>query len=215
VIRTKRENLLLLVVATVIVVYVLDQFVYTPYAEARDKLIADQDVARGKQHDMREVFRAQRDKKKTWHEMTAGGIADSIGDARAKTQPALSRWASESGVGHFSLRTDATSQPHGYVKVVFHASGSGQTSSVAKLLWAIESSGMPIRVDDIHLTPGSGKEASDDVQMQLTVSRLCATNAPPQPGQQERPDAARPSSSSPPPARVASAPPKLRAEGRP
>jgi hypothetical protein len=85
----------------------------------------------------------------------------------------MRQWAQDAGLRNLSLRPERTNKDFGFIKVTVHATGAGQTASVAKMLWSVESAETPVRVDDVQLSPVKG-EGVDDVQVTLTVSTLCA-----------------------------------------
>ncbi len=175
--RSKRENYLILGTVGVIGAVILWLYVVEPYFDSM-ALLRTQLANAQKDVDSNQLLFRQEDRaRRTWKEMSDAGITDQPPQAERKLLHALRGWAQEAGVNNLSLRPERTNRPFGYVKVIIRAGGNASEASIAKLLWSIESTSlMPLRVDDVTLTPL--KEGNDDLTMALTVSILCvATDA--------------------------------------
>ena len=171
--RSRRENLLIFGVAAAVAVFALDRYVVTPYRDARDAIAADKSVAAEQLADASRLFHRERQLRKAWAEMQAAGVDAAPSEAERRMLHAVRQWAQDAGIRNLSLRPERTNKDFGFVKVTVHATGSAQTAAVAKMLWAVESAAMPVRVDDVQMSPTKG-EGVDDVQVTLTVSTLCA-----------------------------------------
>ena len=86
---------------------------------------------------------------------------------------AVRQWAQDAGIRNLSLRPERTNKEFGFVKVTVHATGSGADGGGGEDAVGVESATMPVRVDDVQMSPTKG-EGVDDVQVTLTVSTLCA-----------------------------------------
>ncbi len=174
--RTKRENFLIIGVAAAVGIFALDWFVISPYATAREAFATQRETSLKKIAENHHLFHDERDMRRLWSQMAKNGVTDSPPETERKMLHALRQWAQDAGVTNLSLRPERTNREYGFVKVVVHANGSAPQASATKLLWSVESATVPIRVDEIQLTPN--KEGTDDLQVQLTASMLCvATDA--------------------------------------
>jgi hypothetical protein len=171
--RSKRENLLILGVAAAVGVFALDRYVLTPFATAREAIDADRAVAADQLADNSRLFQRERKLRKDWADMQAAGVNEQPSEAERRMLYAVRQWAQDAGVRNLSLRPERTNKEFGFVKVTVHATGSAQTAAVAKMLWSVESAAMPVRVDNVQMTPTRG-EGVDDVQVTMTISTLCA-----------------------------------------
>jgi hypothetical protein len=188
--RSRRENLLIIGVSVAVGLFALDRYVLTPFNEKREDLAVQHQRSLEKIGENRTVLNRDRDLRKVWAEMSAVGLEASPADAERLMLHALRGWTKESGVQHVSLRPER-SNLRGFVKVSVDVKGSGPTASLAKLLWAVESAKMPIRIENVQVTPSSSKEGGgDDLQMQLTISRLCAVEELQKKGGSARPTVA-------------------------
>jgi hypothetical protein len=184
--RSKRENLLIIGISAAVAIFLLDRYVVTPYNAARESIAKDHEIALDKRKQMRSLFQTERQLKRIWPDITASGLQAGASDVELQMFQALQGWAQQSGLANVSLRPERMNTQHGFVNVTVHVRGSGPTSAMAKLLWCIESAAMPVRVEAIQLAPVKG-DGVDELQMQLTVSRLC-TVPPIQKASNEAPD---------------------------
>jgi hypothetical protein len=173
--RSHRENSLMIGAAAAVGVFLLWQYLYTPYVDARESVAHERKAEQLKLSQMELLFSRERRLKADWADMTAAGLDAGAADVELSMLNALQTWAQQSALANVSLRPQRTNSEHGFVKVSVGLSGSGPTSAMAKLLWCIESANKPVRVEDVHLTPT--KEGIDDVQLKMTVSQLCAAAA--------------------------------------
>ena len=186
--RSRRENLLIIGVSVAVGLFALDRYVWKPFNQKRDDLAVQHERSLAKIGENRAVFNKERDLRKVWSELSAAGLETHPADAERMMLHALRGWTKEAGVGQVSLRPER-SNLRGFVKVGVDVKGTGPTASLAKLLWAIESAKMPVRIENVQVTPTSTKEGGgDEVQIQLTISRLCAVDEV----QQKKSGSARP-----------------------
>jgi hypothetical protein len=84
-------------------------------------------------------------------------------------------WDDQTGVTNPSFQRVAQSAEHGFTRLTFQLGASGGIGPVAGLLYRVETSPIPLRVDAAQLRPTS--EAGNDVEIHLTVSALCRKGA--------------------------------------
>lgn len=184
--RSTRERYFMIGVAVAAGLWALDRVAFTPYLEARSAVATDYEQARGEKAKLDRLRLDEHRMRRTWTELRAAGIESAPSEAEGRALHALRTWAQASGIAHLSLRPSRVNREHGFVQVIIHAGGSGSTAAVAKLLWAVESAtGIPMRVDEVRLTPT--REGADELQIELTVSTLCAVpqaEPKPAPGRQ-------------------------------
>ena len=179
--RTTRENYFMIAVAAAVGLWAVDRYAWTPYTDAQTAVAAEREAVQRELDDFEILTRRHQKMRRVWSEMRAAGVESSPSEAERKMLHALRAWAQDAGIAHLSLRPERVNKEHGFVQVVVHATGSGNTAAVAKFLWSIESATtIPVRVDDVHLTPA--KEGADELQMNLSASTLCATRETQKPG---------------------------------
>ena len=172
--RTRREQLLIIGVATAVGIFALDRYVIQPFRTAREAIGKDQDVARTQLRDANNLLRKERQMRREWAQMTAAGIESGTWDAERQMLRSMQTWVQQAGIANASLRPERTATEHGFVKVTVHVTGTGPSAAMAKLLWSIESASLPVRVETLQLTPAAQKEGTDELRLTMSASRLCA-----------------------------------------
>jgi hypothetical protein len=122
--RTRREQLLILGVASAVGIFVLDRYVLTPFTTAREAIRTQQEITQARLAEVNTLFKREQQMRRAWAGMTVAGIEASPAEAERKMLHALQAWAQQSGVANVSLRSERVNQPHGYVKVNVHVTGS-------------------------------------------------------------------------------------------
>jgi hypothetical protein len=171
VVFTKREQHLGIAVGAVVALvagwFSLKQW----YLDPREAISTQQQETENKVQDARTLLKKQKQLRVEWAKMTAAGLRPNPSEADTQVQHALSDWSQECGLSKLSVKLERENLERNFLVVSFHLTGSGSQAAVAKLLWAIETAPMPMRVDEVQLSPV--KEGVDNLQLQLAVSTLC------------------------------------------
>ena len=159
-------------VAAAFGLFAVDRLALSPYMSYRQRLDQDQTAAAQTVANGRRILQRQRAARDDWKNLQAQGLQSDPSEVERRMQHWLHLWAQEAGLANLALRADrsAAKQP-GFTQVTVHAAGTGPVGAVANLLWRLEASPAPIRVNDVQLSPG--REGSDQVQAQIKVSALC------------------------------------------
>jgi len=83
-------------------------------------------------------------------------------------------WEQQSTVSNGSFQRSSAVEDHGFTRMTFQISSFGPMRSVAAFLFRVETSPIPLRIDNIQLAPKT--ETGEDVQIQLAVSALCRSS---------------------------------------
>ena len=166
---SKRERYIAIAVAAAVLIFLLDQFLLTPYTTLRTDVLNERDTVTKQLVDADRLFQQQREKTKTWKDLS-NAIKSNRSLAESQAQQAILDWARVAGanVGSFKPERDITQ--NGLQVISFHVNCTGSNISLAKLLWSIETATIPIRVNDVQIVPR--KEGSDDLNLQMGISTL-------------------------------------------
>ena len=167
----ERERKIAMAVVALLVAMLLYYFVFQPYADAREQVLKDQSDLREKLDHADSVFRRQVRLAKVWNELQQGGLNVDPAQADHQTLAALDQWAKATGFTLATYKPDKTSQEGTFDVVSLSASGTGSMPQVARMLAAIETAGIPLRVNDVTITPQ--KEGTDDLLVRLNLTALC------------------------------------------
>lgn len=168
---TKRERNIAIGVGAALGLLLLDQVVITPYTDRLTAIDQQTQVAGAKVTDAATTFSRQRRMQKVWKEMQAGGLKSDESQAESQALHAVLDWTQNAGVNLAALKPERTQTQGQFQIISFHITGTGNTPEIARLLWGMETATIPVRVNDMQITPI--KEGSDNLTIQLSVSTLC------------------------------------------
>jgi hypothetical protein len=170
VVLSKREKNVAIGVASGVAALIAYFYVVAPIAEANQKVAQDTQRESQQLENNRRLFSRELALKKVWNELIAGGLKSEESDASGQASSALREWMQDAGISIISFKGEKSTVEGSFRVTSFHASGSGPMRSIARLTWALETSQIPVRVNEMTITPR--KEGTDDLQIQLSVSTL-------------------------------------------
>jgi hypothetical protein len=170
-----REQLLLILAVTAILLMVGDKFIITPLTAswtARNKRIAEleKQIAEGTKKLERD--RSIRDK---WTSMRAHALTNTVSGAESQALRAFERWGKDAGVTVTGLKPQwkRGSDRDEHQVLECRADASGSLSSLARFLYQVEKDPMAIKVDVVDLTTRDNE--GRNLTLSLQVSGLVLT----------------------------------------
>ncbi len=177
---SKRERSIAIAVIVVVAAVIVYQFLLVPYLKERQTVADNRAHVSEQLADAERLFKRQEGLKKVWMEIKSGGLKSSRGQAESQAQQAVLEWAKSAGVNVASLKPERDVTQNQFQVISFHVTGYGSMQSISTLLWSLETATIPVRVNDLQITPR--KEGTDDLTLQISVSTLClppdSTNKP-------------------------------------
>src|SRR3954464_240602 len=164
---SKREKYIGLGVAAAVGL-ALDSFALPPYIARRDAIAAGRADAAQQLSDAATLLQRQHNLRTIWTELQKGGLKVNPSQAESQTIQAVIDWAKAAGVELAALKPERSSQEGQFQVISFNVTGTGSTQAVSKLLWSIETATIPVRVNDMQVTPR--REGTDDLSIRLSVS---------------------------------------------
>jgi len=117
--------------------------------------------------------------------MIAGGLKRDPAEAESQILQAVGDWARDAGLKMSSVKPERMPDKRSLQEISFQAAGTGPMNAVARFLWRLETSKVPIRIKELQL--GSRKEGTDDLTLQLRLSTLYQAPEPPAPSPADAP----------------------------
>jgi Tfp pilus assembly protein PilO len=114
-----------------------------------------------------------------WREMIASGLKRDPAEAESQILHSVGDWAKDAGLKLSSVKPERQPDKRKLQEISFQASGTGSMNAVARFMWRLETSKVPIRVKDFQL--GVRREGTDDLTLQLRLSTLYQAPEPPAP----------------------------------
>jgi hypothetical protein len=189
---SKRERYIGLATAAAVALLALDSFALTPYIARRDAIAAGRADAQQQLSDAAGLTTRQAKLLPIWTALQKGGLKVYASLAESQTIQAVIDWAKAAGVDLAALKPERSSQEGQFQVISFNVTGTGSMQAVSKLLWSIETATIPVRVNDMQITPR--REGTDDLSIRLSVSALCMP--PEAESKQEKTPAASPTTPS-------------------
>src|SRR5436309_857571 len=170
---TQRERMIAAVTGLAVGAFALNYYALDPYLDARRSAIADKQKYTD-QSNAAELTKRKRDRaNREWQDMVNGGLKSEAGDAEQQLYEAVRDWARECGVNVLTSdpqRVTSGRQNDPTQIVRLRVTGTGTTASFSKLLWRVETSPLPVKVDEFTLTgqpPGA-----DNLAVSMAVSTI-------------------------------------------
>ena len=183
---TKRERMIAMGTGAAFALFAGDRYALSPYVAARDAVAKEQAAVLQQNRDADMKFDRQKRLDREWRAMLSGGLKSDAGDAEQQLYESVRDWAREAGV------TMLTSDPQRVTRndrtqiVRLRVTGTGTTAAFAKLLWKLETSSLPVKVDEFTLN--SRSQGTDDLSLSMWVSTIWVR--PPSADDARRPAAA-------------------------
>ena len=171
-----RERYISIAVLVAASAFAIDRLLLTPYLERRKALaeeIANHDRSL---EDAQQVLQRERQLRLIIRAM-GGSLRADASAVEGQLLHLLHEWQQQAGVGGASFQRVHALEAHGFTHLKFQISAAGSMPAVAMLVYRIETAPIPLRVDDLHVTPK--REGGEELQVQLVVSTLGRTSAAP------------------------------------
>ncbi len=170
---SKREKYIAIGVGAAVGLLVLDSLIFAPYFTRRNKITVDRTALNEQTEAAAATLMRQSKLRPVWAEIQQHGLMVDPDVAASQAQKAILDWAHAANVELFSLRNERPAQEGQFQIINFGVTGTGTMNSISKFLWSLETAAIPIRVNDMQITPR--REGTDDLSIRLTVSALCMT----------------------------------------
>jgi hypothetical protein len=170
-ILSKREQHLAIGAGIVVGVLLIYWLVVGPcvdqwYAIQTGKHDTDQQLS-----DAKDLFAREAVLQKVWIAMQKGGLKDDASQAESQALQAVLSMANSSGVSLTGLKPERSVAQGKFQVIGFTMTGSGSMQQISQLVWLMESTTVPMQMNDLQITPRH--EATDDLTVRLSFTTLC------------------------------------------
>jgi hypothetical protein len=180
---SKRETYIGVAAVVAVAVLAADRLVITPVLDAKEALEVERDRLVLQMEEASRLFERRRLMARKWRELTAGGLTDDPAEAESRLFHATHDWAEDVGLTLSAQRPERTDQDGRVHQIKFMTSGSGRMEAVARLLWRMETTELPLRISEVQI--GSRRDGADDLSLQLMASTLYLEPEATAPAQEE------------------------------
>jgi hypothetical protein len=168
---SKRERYIAIGAIAAVALLALNSFALSPYLDKRNEIAIDLAKTNKELDRSDELFRHQRLLRPVWAKIKSAGLMTDSSDATIQARQAILDWTDSAGLFVAALHTEPRSSQQGQFQVIiFHITVNGPLYAISRLLWSTENAGIPLRVNEMQITPR--KEGTDDLSVQLTISTI-------------------------------------------
>ena len=167
---SKRERIIAVVAIAAVGFLVLNKFLIGPVADKLQQLEMQKQQLQVELNEAQNLFQRRRMLEKDWRAMLADGLRNEV-EAESKIARAIDGWSRESSLTLSSVKPDRTAADKGLTEITFVVAGTGTLEAVARFLWQVETTPLPIKVKDMQL--GSSNESGQSMSVQLRLSAIC------------------------------------------
>lgn len=172
---SQREKQTATIVVTLLVGWGLYAVANAEYFTPMDDLSTQQITLQAKVDDNKELFQKQKELTKLWNVMQTQGLRSDTSVADTQLYEALESWAAGAGLDTApDLRRDPdrkAGEKSDFIVISYRVTADGTLRAISKLIWALETATIPVRVDNVTFSPQP--EGTDHLQAHLEVSTLC------------------------------------------
>ena len=167
----RREKLLALAAAAVVLLWLLDSLVLTPvwegYRHDRAQALAvQQELFKAEQ-----LLRRAEDLEAHHRGRMAAGLALPTSQAEGKMLEAIEQWANRSGLRNVSMRPERADPENGVQAIRCRVTAEGPMSALVGTCWRMETASIPLRIE--HLRVSAPDSTADRLSLQFDISTVC------------------------------------------
>ena len=167
---THRERMIAGVTGAAVALFALNRYAIDPHLEARRKVSARRDALVAQNDDAARTLQKQKRLQREWRQMEAGGLKADAGNAEQQLYEAVRDFARDAGVSVATSDPQRIPQKDRIQIVRLRVTGTGSTAALSKLLWKVETSPLPLKVDELSLA--SQPQGTDNLNVTLAVSTI-------------------------------------------
>lgn len=159
---SKRERMLALGIALLVVIIGGYQLVVVPVLSAFDRVAVETNELRNDVNEARALVDNRERIERTWAGYRAAGLRDDEFNARARVQESITDWCRDSRLKIDRLETGRDARPDDddrFAEITFRLTASGGVRSLQRFFEFVSTAPFPLRVVDCSITnPRAGEE---------------------------------------------------------
>ena len=167
---SRRERMILIAAVVAVVMLVADKFVVRPISAQREEVKTRKLQLKTQLDSAQILFTRRRLMERQWKTSLTKELRDDA-EAESTIARALDGWSKDARLTLSSVKPERVASDKGLKEMTFVVAGTGALEAVARFLWQIETSKLPIKVKDMQL--GSTNESGQNMSLQLRLSALC------------------------------------------
>jgi Tfp pilus assembly protein PilO len=175
---TKRERVIAIITGVVVAALIGNAFVLDPMLGKLEQVENEKLLLLAEVNEAQDLFDRRRLMERKWKAMLSDGMR-SDSEAESRVARVLDDWSEGARLVLSSVKPERVASEKGLKEMTFSVVGTGSLEAVARFLWQVETTALPVKVKDMQLSAMS--ESGDSMSLQLRVSAIYF-------GTPERPD---------------------------
>jgi hypothetical protein len=167
----KRERTIAIVLGATLAAYVGYFYGIDPYFTADAQIRKDQLAVDNQSKIAHHLLENHKKVNDEWKGMIANGLESNAPNAEHRALNAITDWAANRNVHVDSHKVDTPTQAGDFQQMRVTVTGSGNLSSIYRLLGDVETSHLPVQISDCRITSKKA-DGTDELSIQLTVNTL-------------------------------------------
>jgi hypothetical protein len=167
---SRRERFVLIGTLAAVGLFALDQIVLERLWAARTATKSQRDRLAGELTTAHALLTDRDLVTPKWQQMIRTGMKSDSGEAESQVYQSLQSWARAEGLPPLNIKAERLTEKSQLPQIAFTVSGTGNMRGVARLLWRVQTAGIPIKVTEA--TINAHQEGRDDLTFTLKVSTV-------------------------------------------
>ena len=167
---SRRERNVVIGTLIAVAALVLDRFALTPILDSWSALEAQKEQLISKVKRGESVIKQEPEAEATWKRRVTEGLKQTGDETEDAMLHAVQAWSQDSRLTLVSVGAERALRQGRTPEVVVQVAGVGPMSAVARFLWDVQSTRLPLKVVGMELY--SRKEGTDDLSLTLHLSGL-------------------------------------------
>jgi hypothetical protein len=171
-----REKIIAATLGGVILLFAADRYALSPYLEERSRVSNESDVAVTRLESAERLLTNRRKVEQAWRDLQDAGLRSDPAASESIALHSIGDWAQRSRLALQTLKTDRAIRSGDFQQIRLQVSGTGATAGLAEFLNTLETSKLPLRINEFRVN--SRKEGTEDLAFNMTVSTLAYSPLP-------------------------------------
>ncbi len=166
---TKRERVIAIITGVVVAALIGNTFVLDPMMGKLKQVENEKLLLLAEVNEAQNLFDRRRLMERKWKAMLSDGMR-SDSEAESRIARVLDDWSEGARLVLSSVKPERVASEKGLKEMTFSVVGTGSLEAVARFLWQVETTALPVKVKDMQLSAMS--ESGDSMSLQLRVSAI-------------------------------------------
>ena len=169
---SKREQLMFYAALAILGLWVLNAFVLKPVSAALNQTQQKRDLLATDVEAMFDLIDRRPAMRQRWQEMQDQGLTENPSVTEQMVFQHLQQWSDELGVVLTTMTPNRNTVEVGMPSITFNVAGQGSLSGVCHLVYQLEQTSLPVRIQSLTLGSTNAEGASLKINMKLNVPYL-------------------------------------------